>query len=90
MWASGLVAEVHALLPLGLRQGVTASRALGYAQALSYVDGLTTAEVAQADTARATRRFVRRQRSWFRPDPRIRWYDGESVDPDALARTIER
>ncbi len=90
MWAAGLVEEVISLLPAGLRNGVTASRALGYAQALSYVDGQTSAKDARADTARATRRFVRRQRSWFRPDPRIRWYDGESVELDTLARTIER
>ncbi len=89
MWTLGLVDEVLGLLPLGLREGVTASRALGYAQALSYVDGRVTEDEAQADTARATRRFVRRQRSWFRRDPRIRWYDGESVDADVVASTIE-
>ncbi len=88
MWAAGLVAEVRALVPHGLREGVTASRALGYAQALSYVDGLATADEARTTTVHATRRFVRRQRSWFRRDPRIRWYDGESVDVDAIARTI--
>ena len=90
MWTAGLVDEVRSLLPAGLREGITASRALGYAQALSYVDGQVTADEAQADTARATRRFVRRQRSWFRRDPRIRWHDGGSVDPDSLARTIDR
>lgn len=88
MWAAGLVGEVRTLIPSGLRNGVTASRALGYAQALSYVDGLIAADEARADTVRATRRFVRRQRSWFRRDPRIRWYDGGTVDPDVLARTI--
>ena len=89
MWAAGLVDEVIALLPSGLREGVTASRALGYAQALSYVDGQVSAAQARSDTGRATRRFVRRQRSWFRRDPRIRWYDGESVEPAELARTID-
>ncbi|MBA2554210.1 MAG: tRNA (adenosine(37)-N6)-dimethylallyltransferase MiaA [Geodermatophilaceae bacterium] len=88
MWAAGLVEEVLSLVPRGLRDGVTASRALGYAQALSYVDGLATADEARMATVYATRRFVRRQRSWFRRDPRIRWYDGESVDADAIARTI--
>lgn len=90
MWTAGLVDEVLSLVRLGLRDGVTASRALGYAQALSYVDGSCTAAEAREETVRATRRFVRRQRSWFRRDPRIRWYDGESVDVDAIARTIQR
>jgi tRNA dimethylallyltransferase len=74
MWAAGLVAEVEALIGVGLREGVTASRALGYAQVLGYLDGKLPDEAAAlAETARATRRFARRQRSWFRPDPRIRW-----------------
>lgn len=90
MWTAGLVEEVRALVPRGLQEGVTASRALGYAQALSYVDGLATADDARTTTVYATRRFVRRQRSWFRRDPRIRWYDGESVDVDAITRTIGR
>lgn len=88
MWEQGLVEEVRELEARGLRRGVTASLALGYAQALSYLDGVCTAEQARADTDRATRRFARRQRSWFRRDPRITWYDATTVDADALARTI--
>lgn len=88
MWEQGLVEEVRALESRGLRRGVTASRALGYAQGLSYLDGVCTAEQARADTGLATRRFARRQRSWFRRDPRITWYDATTVDADALARTI--
>jgi tRNA dimethylallyltransferase len=73
MFAAGLVAEVAGLVDQGLRDGRTASRALGYQQVLAHLDGLLTADEARAETARATRRFVRRQRSWFRRDPRIRW-----------------
>jgi tRNA dimethylallyltransferase len=76
MWAAGLVAEVHGLA--GLRDGRTASRALGYQQALAQLDGELTEEQAKEETVRATRRFVRRQRSWFRRDPRIVWLDGSS------------
>ena len=89
MWAAGLLAEVRGLVPKGLREGVTASRALGYAQALAHLDGAASEEAAKADTARATRRFARRQRSWFRPDPRIRWYDAARVEAADIARTIE-
>lgn len=75
MWAAGLVEEVRQLELAGLRQGVTASRALGYAQVLSMLDGACAEAEARAETVRATRRFARRQESWFRRDPRVRWLD---------------
>ncbi|KHD73220.1 tRNA (adenosine(37)-N6)-dimethylallyltransferase MiaA [Actinoplanes utahensis] len=84
MWAAGLIGEVRGLD--GLRDGRTASRALGYQQALAQIDGLLTEEQAKADTVQGTRRFVRRQRSWFRRDPSITWLDGgdEKLVADAL------
>ena len=75
MFAAGLVDEVVRLVEVGLREGRTASRALGYQQVLAHLDGLLTIDEARAETARATRRFVRRQRSWFRRDPRIHWLE---------------
>jgi len=75
MWRAGLRREVEGLLPLGLRDGFTASRAIGYAQAISVIDGQSTEPEAIGETGRATRRFARRQESWFRPDPRIRWVE---------------
>jgi tRNA dimethylallyltransferase len=78
MFAAGLVAETRALLP-GLRDGRTASRALGYQQVLAALeDG--DLEAAAADTVVATRRFVRRQRTWFRRDRRIVWLAAETSD----------
>jgi tRNA dimethylallyltransferase len=87
MWAAGLVDEVRGLVDEGLRTGRTASRALGYAQVLRFLDGDWTQEQAAAETISATRRFVRRQESWFRRDPRITWLAG--ADPDLAARAIE-
>jgi tRNA dimethylallyltransferase len=86
MWDDGLLDEVAALLPRGLRDGRTASRAVGYAQALAELDGAASREQAQDDTARLTRRLARRQESWFGRDPRITWlpYD----DPDLLGRAL--
>ncbi|WP_404381977.1 tRNA (adenosine(37)-N6)-dimethylallyltransferase MiaA [Knoellia locipacati] len=75
MWRDGLVDEVRGLVPRGLREGRTASRALGYAQALAEIDGTMSEAEAQAETAQLTRRYARRQESWFRPDPRITWFD---------------
>ncbi|GAA2622191.1 tRNA (adenosine(37)-N6)-dimethylallyltransferase MiaA [Paractinoplanes durhamensis] len=87
MWAAGLLDEVRALIPLGLRDGRTASKALGYQQALAQLDGEVPAEQAKADTVQGTRRFVRRQRSWFKRDPAIHWLDGaaDNLVADALA-----
>ena len=80
MWAAGLVEEVRRLADAGLREGRTASRALGYAQVLRHLDGEWTEEQARDETVRATRRFARRQESWFRRDPRVVWLD--AADPD--------
>ena len=87
MWQDGLLDEVRSLEAMGLRRGRTASRALGYAQALAQLDGTMTREQAQEQTAALTRRFARRQESWFRPDPRITWLDkrGDGAAMRALA-----
>jgi tRNA dimethylallyltransferase len=96
MWDAGFVDEVAALAADGLREGPTASRALGYAQVLQQFDGALTAEEARERTVSTTRRFVRRQRSWFRRDPATTWFDAARPDlPDAVLariddRTIER
>jgi tRNA dimethylallyltransferase len=73
MWGAGLLDEVRRLDASGLREGRTAAKALGYRQALAHLDGFLTADQAIEETITSTRRFARRQDSWFRPDPRIRW-----------------
>lgn len=75
---AGFLQEVRALATRGLREGVTASRALGYRQLLAVIDGADSLEHAVADTIARTRRYVRRQRSWFRRDPRLTWVDAAS------------
>ena len=79
MWADGLLAEVAALAD-GLRTGVTARRALGYRQALAQLDGELTEAQAKEQTAAGTRRFARKQLSWFRRDPRIDWLPADRPD----------
>ncbi|MGK5632398.1 tRNA (adenosine(37)-N6)-dimethylallyltransferase MiaA [Streptomyces sp. URMC 123] len=76
MWDAGLVDEVRALEAVGLRDGLTASRALGYQQVLTFLAGDCTEDEARAETVRATKRFARRQDSWFRRDPRVHWLNG--------------
>jgi len=95
MWSRGFVDEVAALADDGLRDGPTASRALGYAQVLAQLDGELGPDEARERTVSATRRFVRRQRSWFRRDPGARWLDAgrpdllDAVTAVIAARTIE-
>lgn len=84
MWARGFEAEVRGLN--GLRDGRTASRALGYQQMLRYLDGEWTLDQAREETVRATRRFARRQESWFRRDPRITWLP--AADGELAARAL--
>jgi tRNA dimethylallyltransferase len=75
MWQEGFEAEVRRLVGEGLRVGRTASQALGYQQMLRYLDSDCTLGEAREETAKATRRFARRQESWFRRDPRVHWLD---------------
>ena len=87
MWEQGLVDETRALEAAGLRDGRTASRALGYQQVLRYLAGECTEQQAAADTVQATKRFVRRQRSWFRRDRTVRWLD--AADPGLIANALK-
>jgi tRNA dimethylallyltransferase len=98
MLEQGFLDEVRRLLPAGLRESPTAAKALGYQQLLAVLDdgGAVVGDVAEAaeQTVRGTLRFVRRQRSWFRRDPRLHWLDG-AADPISaalrvLAPTLER
>lgn len=86
MVETGLENEVARLDTLGLRQGKTASRALGYAQFLKVLDGEMDVPAAAEETIVATRQFARRQLTWFRADPRISWLDWK--DPGLTSRAV--
>lgn len=86
MWDAGLLDEAACLDAAGLREGRTASRAVGYRQALAQLDGQLTQQQAQDETARLTRRLARRQRSWFGRDPRVTWLAHDALD--LLARAL--
>ncbi|PXW33616.1 UNVERIFIED_CONTAM: tRNA dimethylallyltransferase [Williamsia faeni] len=86
MFSQGFVDEVQALLSRGLREGVTAARAIGYSQVIAALDGDHDIAQAQELTFIGTRRYVRRQRSWFRRDPRVHWLD--AATPDLLGQAL--
>ena len=79
MLTDGFFDEVRMLLSSGLRDSLTASRAVAYPQALAYLDGGATKEEFVEAVVRATKRLARRQMSWFRRDPRIRWFDATDL-----------
>jgi tRNA dimethylallyltransferase len=86
MWQQGFVDEVRHLADRGLRDGLTANRALGYRQVLAFLDGEITEAEAIEQTIVGTRRFARRQDSWFRKDERIAWVSHD--DPDKVDRAL--
>ncbi|MCW2800867.1 MAG: tRNA ((37)-N6)-dimethylallyltransferase MiaA [Aeromicrobium sp.] len=87
MWREGFVEEVRTLLPAGLADGLTASRALGYQQILAFLAGESTEDEAREATVTGTRKFARRQDRLFRKDPRIHWlpYDAPDLVEQAIA-----
>nr|WP_238558960.1 tRNA (adenosine(37)-N6)-dimethylallyltransferase MiaA [Rhodococcus rhodnii] len=90
MFDDGLVAEVAHLADHGLREGTTARRAIGCAQVLEYLDGDADLAYARERTFIGTRRYVRRQRSWFRRDERITWFDAAESDvAERVARHVD-
>lgn len=90
MWRGGLIEEVRGLLGQGLEKGVTARRAIGYAQAISVIRGEMTEETAIAETASRTRRYARRQVGWFRRYPSVHplQFDDPNRLDAALALTL--
>lgn len=91
MWATGMLKEVSVLMDAGLGETPTASRAVGYPQAIAQLRGELTGTEAIADTVRATRRLVRRQERWFGADPRVHWFDASPARAGdvLLARVLE-
>jgi tRNA dimethylallyltransferase len=86
MFAAGLVEEVRGLLARGLREGRTASRALGYPQVIDLIEHRIDETAARAAIVAATRAYARRQQRWFRRDPRTRWL--APADPSSTADRI--
>ncbi|WP_241985566.1 MULTISPECIES: tRNA (adenosine(37)-N6)-dimethylallyltransferase MiaA [Cryobacterium] len=88
MWARGLVEEVRGLIPHGIESGVTASRAIGYAQALGQLKGTLSQAQAIEETQQITRRYARRQVSWFKRSPDTHWINAGA--PDRVDRALAR
>ena len=83
----GLVGEVQRLAAGGFRASTTSVQALGYAQILAHLDGRLTLAEAVAETKARTRRFARRQLSWFQADARVTWF---ASDPHGAAAFLRQ
>lgn len=86
MVEDGLVKEVKSLLDGGFREGITAPQAIGYKEIVAYLDGDCSLDEALEAIKLATRRYAKRQRTWFRKDKRIRWIDANALDLDAMLK----
>lgn len=87
MWEQGFVAEVEKLLTVGLAEGVTARKALGYAQIIEALTGELSLAAAKAETIRLTKRYARKQESWFRRDPKMVWLAADS--PNLVSEILQ-
>lgn len=90
MWSTGLLDEVRGLLARGLERGVTASRAIGYAQAAAQLRGELTEREAITETQRLTRRYARRQVSWFKRYPELAWIDAADRGGRIVQSVLDR
>ena len=85
MLAAGWVDEVRGLLDSGYGPELPSMSSLGYREIADHLSGRLSLEEAADAVRRGTRRFARRQRTWFKPsDPRIRWFDAETERREAL------
>lgn len=89
MFDRGFVDEVRTLIDAGLTPDSTAGRAIGYAQVLDYLAGTCSLEEAVESTITGTRRYVRRQRSWFNRDKRIAWIDADQAPEELLRAALD-
>ena len=88
MWNKGFISEVEALVNDGIREGVTAQKAIGYAQILQFLSGEISEEQALEDTKVATRQYIRRQETWFNRDERIDWLESNSNAATEILKKI--
>lgn len=88
MIEAGLIDEVTSLLRGGFRNALTAQQAIGYKEIVRYLDGEITKQQAIDDIKQATRRYAKRQLSWFKRDDSIVWLDANQLNEEAMVDAI--
>ena len=89
MFEEGFVEEVQKLMPVGLLEGRTAQRALGYSQIVSHLQGEVSLDAAIEETKRATRQYARRQETWFSRDARIKWISTRQPRLETILESLQ-
>ncbi|MCX8006777.1 MAG: tRNA (adenosine(37)-N6)-dimethylallyltransferase MiaA [Coriobacteriia bacterium] len=84
MLQAGLLDEVRHLLANGYREALTAQQAIGYKELVPVVEGVASLDEAVASIKQATRRYAKRQMTWFRADPRVHWIDATDLAADQV------
>jgi tRNA dimethylallyltransferase len=88
MLAAGLLGEVEGLLGAGLRDALTAAQAIGYKEFVPVIEDGADLDEAVAAVKQASRRYAKRQLTWFRADPRITWVDVTGVSTAKAADAV--
>ena len=88
MLAAGLLDEVERLLDAGLRGALTAAQAIGYKELVPVIEDGADLDGAVAAVKQASRRYAKRQLTWFCSDPRIMWIDITEMSPDDTANAV--
>jgi tRNA dimethylallyltransferase len=88
MLQDGLVDEVEGLVAAGFRDTLTAMQAIGYKEIVDYLEGSCTLPEATEEIKKRTRRYAKRQLSWFKRDGRVKWLDLDQMDTKGAADMI--
>ncbi|HYU35886.1 MAG TPA: tRNA (adenosine(37)-N6)-dimethylallyltransferase MiaA [Thermoanaerobaculia bacterium] len=89
MVEKGWVEEVSLLLSRGLSPDLPAFQAIGYRQLVQYLEGTWSLDRAIAETIRSTRRFAKRQETWFRKEPHIAWFSAQENNRLLFNRVLD-
>ncbi len=88
MMVTGLVAEVERLIAGGYRDALTAGQAIGYKELIPVVEGRSSLDEAVTEIKQSSRRYAKRQLTWFRADERVRWADVTDLSPAQVLETL--
>ena len=84
MLEAGLLSEVEKLIKMGIKDTVTAGQAIGYKEYYPYFDGTMSLEECTEKLKQESRKYAKRQMTWFRRNPRIKWIDLDGISREEI------
>lgn len=88
MFDQGLVSEVKDLIASGYAEALTSMQAIGYKEIIEAIDGRVTFDEARELIKMRSRRYAKRQLSWFRRDPRVHWFDLDTYTKSEVLEAV--